>query len=358
MTSDVEPTNEVSTATGSGPLRIPKRRRVAWWVYVAIVLLILVLGIGGFYSVWYFSAKADLDNEIAEARRRGEPVWFSELAPPPVPAEENGALFAVWADERKFNVGNGFMRALERAGQVARYGDGSGRRKVDEPELTFALDANRQDLDNARQAIARPHFQWRYDYETKLPIGTLLPHVQNARDVGRLLAAEFHVALAAGDFDKALQVIQEQYALAETQREEFSLIAQLTRISVASMATDELGILLGQAALTDEQFARIDLRLKEMEASFRLRDIVFSERASLLTTIENMSEADGDVGIDGARDWACCRRSSCATRPTCCGRCGSRPRPSIAPGRPAWPKGSNGKMISGRTCARTRWPRC
>jgi hypothetical protein len=268
---------------------------------VGLVLLILGLGIGGFYSVWYFSAKAELDEEIAEARRRGEPVWFSDLAPQPVPAEENGALLAVWADARKFFYGVAFDDAATRARQVARYGDGSGRRTVDEPALRAGLDMVAQELAAARQAIAKPRFQWRYDYQTKLPIETLLPHAQNARAVARCLAGEFFLALDEGDVEKALRPIEEQYALAEMLREEPFVVSQLVRVSVASMGTDELGMLLGQTAPTDEQFSRIDKRLKEMEASFRLRDVLLAERACLLTTMENLSEVESDLGIEGAR---------------------------------------------------------
>ncbi|MBI1900660.1 MAG: hypothetical protein HYS13_06060 [Planctomycetia bacterium] len=301
MASDVESRSRASSIPGNGPLPIPKRRRPAWWVYVGLVLAILVLGIGGFYSVWYFSAKAELDDEIAESRRRGEPVWFSELEPPPVPADENGALLAVWANPMAFvRYGAAFDDAATRAREAARKGDGIGRLKVDEPALQAGLDAVAQQLAASREAIAKPHFQWRYDYQTKFPIGILIPHVQNARAVARLLSGEFLLALDEGDVENALRAIEEQYALAELFRQEPTLVSHLVRIAIASMATDNLEILLGRAELTDDQFSRIDRRLKEIEASFRLREVILAERAGLLTTMENMSEADG-LGMEGTR---------------------------------------------------------
>ncbi|MBI1904197.1 MAG: hypothetical protein HYS13_24140 [Planctomycetia bacterium] len=107
-------------AADETPKPIPKRRRPAWWVYVTLVLLILLGGVGGFYGVWHYRANSELQAAIAAARQRGEPVWFADLEPEPIPAEENAAPFFIEAAELLGPESTAFDAALRQAMQTSR----------------------------------------------------------------------------------------------------------------------------------------------------------------------------------------------------------------------------------------------
>ncbi|MBI1899523.1 MAG: hypothetical protein HYS13_00235, partial [Planctomycetia bacterium] len=291
-----ESTSSASESSGE-PKPLPKRRPLAWWVYVAMFLLVVAMAIGGFYGAWYLRARAELQKEIAGLRERGEPVWFAEIAPPPVNAADNAAPLLLQAVKKlappNRALYQAFYDALARANEVARYGDEKGSRTaIEEPALVAGLEANGEALAVLRQALQKPRCVFPIDYQTHQPFAILLEHIQQSRELARLLQAEFHLALAKGDVEGALRAIDDGFALSECLREEPFLVSQLVRIVVARLAVDELAILAGRIELSDAQRDRFDERLAAMAASFRLRPCVVAERAGVLTTTEHLSDND------------------------------------------------------------------
>ena len=62
--------------------------------------LVLLLLMATAYAVWYWRASSALDAEIAKIRERGEPVWFSECRPDPLPPEVDGTAELLAAIDR------------------------------------------------------------------------------------------------------------------------------------------------------------------------------------------------------------------------------------------------------------------
>jgi len=60
------------------------RKRLPWWVkWVVFPLVILALPCAA-WLVWLLRARAELGREIEAIRARGEPIEWSQMAPPPV----------------------------------------------------------------------------------------------------------------------------------------------------------------------------------------------------------------------------------------------------------------------------------
>ncbi len=286
----------------SEAVTLPKKKKpLGWFFYVMMFSLVVVLLLGGSYTVWYYSAKAKLDRQISAARERGEPVWFSDLRPKPVPAEEDGGPLYLQAVARlsKGTSPNSqtWYDASERARLIVKNGDDKGRFRFDEPELQKALDANQEALSLLRQSMQRPYHRFDIDWDTKMPIGIVIEHVQKAREFSHLIRVEFPLAMNEGDIEGAVNAIDEHYRLAEVLREEPFLVSQLVRIAISGQATADLETLAGRTAISPAQFARLDQRLATLEASFRLKDSMLAERASCLTTMEFVQEAKA-MGLD------------------------------------------------------------
>ncbi len=279
---------EARSAEATKPL--PKRKKLAWWIYVLLVLLVLLASISGFYGIWYFRARNALAAEIAAARQRGEVIYFSDLEPEPVSTADNAAPIYFQAMRILAPDTVAFDTAIQRADQIVWSPNASERSKFNDTEFQIQLDANRQALNLIRQAFQKPRSQFPCDYRTPRPAGLLLPQMERIPYVARLFSAEFHVARASGDTKRAIQAMEDTYSLAELLREEPLLVPQLRRMRIAEMATKELEILLADGALSDGDFSRIDARLQAMESSSRLRSCMLAERAMLVTATGNLAE--------------------------------------------------------------------
>ncbi len=290
-TNQHDPVEPRDGATADAPKPLPKRKKLAWWVYVVLIFLILVAGIGGFYGIWYYRASAELAAEIAAARDRGEPVWFADLEPEPIAAIDNAAplipkasLLQGWTDA--------FDAAHRRANEVALFGDEKGHRKVDDLELKAGVDANAQQLNMLRQALERPRFQYGPDYRTKEPQAEVMRLGLLGQDIRwwvRILNAEFHVALAEGDQQRAFRSLHDTFRLAALPRDQPFLIGQYQCGAFGTFAIRELEILLSHSDVSDEQARQLDALLATLD-SFRMRDALLAERAMWMTTAANIAE--------------------------------------------------------------------
>ncbi len=56
-------------------------KRFGCLLYSLCFLAVLALLISISFFAWYADARGELDSQIERIRSRGEPLWFSELAP-------------------------------------------------------------------------------------------------------------------------------------------------------------------------------------------------------------------------------------------------------------------------------------
>src|SRR5262245_14765661 len=65
-------------------------RRFGCLFYACVFLLVIGTGLTVWYRLWHSSASSELKAEMDGIRARGEPLWFSELVPPPIDPDQDG----------------------------------------------------------------------------------------------------------------------------------------------------------------------------------------------------------------------------------------------------------------------------
>ncbi|MBI1900199.1 MAG: hypothetical protein HYS13_03660 [Planctomycetia bacterium] len=286
---DIETSADAPATKPERSLPLRKRCRLPWWAYAILSLLVAGLAVAGVFAAWYAQAWSELRSEIAESRARGEPVWFSDLAPPPIPPEENGAMQLMEAYRRSAYTDRNWdvVKTLDELDDILRYGGHEGTIQRDLKQLAELVEVNRESLAIVREALKKPRCQFPIDYTTLAPLDVPLADLYGAWALNRLRRAEFDVAYLRGDFSTCIEVIKTMYDASELLHDEPTAVAQIQRISGDGHATNALGLLVAKYDLTDAEFSRLDDRLDEMASSLSLRQCVLGERAACLTAIEN-----------------------------------------------------------------------
>ncbi len=237
--------------------------------------------------------------EIAAARARGEPVWFAELEPEGFSSGEDATPLLLEATKVVQWTASWQHAKVDRADSIALFGDETGNRKPNAPQLKEAAEANVRALELLRQALQKSQCHLVMDYQSPRSLDAYaVGHQQYPGSFRFILRSEFHVALIEGDANRAMGVIEDTCDLAELFREQKIEFSQRFRAGTAICALKQLEMLLSHFGLTNHQFSRLDARLEAM-SSFRLRDGVLGERAIWMTAAENLGE---NANVEGVTD--------------------------------------------------------
>ena len=269
-------------------MRVGKARIVLF--AVPGVLLVAIVAAGVAYRVWANHCQAEFDAAIAEIRARGEPVWFSELAPKDHPEWDEAG--------RRLEQILGHLQPLSEEFNRAFNGVGPP-----EPEnysaLATAVVENRDVIDEVVDLARTTKCRHAYDYEFDNLVDLPMEHLPGMRAVGELLRVEVLLALEAGDATGAKHALWSGFALAEPLSNEFLAVGILTRNAIVWKALDSLKRILGQISLTAEEFEALDQELATLGQS-RLHQVVLGERAALLTIL---SDLGSQRHLPGNRAW-------------------------------------------------------
>lgn len=269
----------MSDTPSPGAAREQFRRRFGClFILLAIVSLPALVAAVSF-AIWYGTVQGELDSLTARIVERGEPLWFSDLAPKPVdPAEDGTPLF---------------MAAIAKLQPVSPAFDNRlGGNPGADPVLLADLEANAEALDSLRQAMSKPHVRLPLDFQTDHPWTLRLQPVQDSRKFTRLLEGELLYAIGKGDHRRAVRAVEDSFGLCELFRDEPFVITQLVRFSQGATAFTSLKTLVGHVDLTDEEFAALDDRLAGMERSRTLVSCVMAERATIFTEMNHVTTED------------------------------------------------------------------
>jgi hypothetical protein len=123
-------------------------------------------------------------------------------------------------------------------------------------------------------------------------IDTPLPHVQRARVVARLLAADSAILAHDGDIDGALDSCRAILATARSIDDEPFLISHLVRIAITNVALKAVSRVLGQGEPTDAALARMqELLLDELKQPLLVIGVK-GERALSAETIRRIAAGE------------------------------------------------------------------
>jgi hypothetical protein len=199
--------------------------------------LVIVLALAAGLPLWQRRcAHLDLNAHVASLRARGEPVTFADLAPPPIPDDQNAAVFINRAsaalhytpdEERTVDAVFEFLNSPTPAAPTQASLDAVAP-IIDSRTAVFA------ELTAARRCAGT---DWKIDVPAN-PIDILLPHLNGARALSNFLSAAALLENARGNFSAAVEHTRTNLFLARATGAQGTLVCHLVSIGIGASAAD------------------------------------------------------------------------------------------------------------------------
>lgn len=143
------------------------------------------------------------------------------------------------------------------------------------------LKQNQPVVDSTKLA-ARQGGQVRFPVKYKLGIGVVLNDLQNCRQLARVLTLDAHVAAHDGDTAGAKDNILAILALSEALRGEVTIIGQLVRLAMQSMARNLTAKLIPHGDWADEDLLEIQQAMRNIDNRTAFLTGFYGERAMVI----------------------------------------------------------------------------
>ncbi len=223
------------------------RKLLGWSGLTLVSAVILTFA---YFHIWSWRARVAYEGKLAALRAAGEPVLPEDVAPPPVPDEENAAvlfeeafeLYVDFTDTGKKEIDELLWRALNpRRTAVADL----------RPIYKLWLAPNAPALVKAREALKRP--KCRFDLDYAAGPGMLTMHLSKMKNLANQFAFSACRELDEGRPETALEEVRCCLRLTRVLEEEPTLISQLVRaVILQHFACDALEQVLVSGAAGEE----------------------------------------------------------------------------------------------------------
>ena len=217
-----------------GGHRRRRGRRAPRWTWVLGVLLLAVLGSGAAYWRWGNNAQKRLTAAIEDLRRRGEPVYATDLTHPPVAGADNAAI--------DLRAAAGFIDPRTdawKAFQQIDFAQPLSEQAKREAAAMLATDGARRALERVRVARAKPAADWQIPMRSPL-ISVLLPDMNEQRSLASVLRAAVLDAGFRGDHAAAVEHLRDLLAVSRAVDEQTLLVSHLVSVGIAGAAVDHV----------------------------------------------------------------------------------------------------------------------
>ena len=230
-------------------------------IKIAKTVAVLVLLLAVTYGVLSVIGGRKYEAELQKLRAKGEPYTLVDLAGPPVPACENGAVV--------------YQKIFNRLGSPLGSKDPRGEVYL---KLTFERQKLRlADWDEARRVAAK--YEWVVPMvekavarpECKFPVhwqdgaGVMFPHPARLRDLDRILSVKAIVYAHEGKAESAVRCIRLALQSANAVKDEPSLMSLLTRSAQLRIACYALQEVLAETELSSTQAKAVFDSLASMD---------------------------------------------------------------------------------------------
>ncbi len=215
---------------------IPKKSRVRKLIRYFVALL---LGFLLIHSIFNLVCSYELARALREAKSSGTKVELSEIIPLPVPKEENAALIY----EQAFALMDKLETKYHKEWKSIPF---MGKIPLDkltiEQKKSIAELLEKQDFlafyNLIEKAANFSTCRFELKYGRDIPI--FLPHLAKMRQVERLIAARTHILTEKKRYNEASKSAQVGLRLGDALTNEPTLISQLVRIAIDSIAMNSL----------------------------------------------------------------------------------------------------------------------
>lgn len=274
---------------GQEATKQPKRKRRGWWWKAPLIVLALLAVV---YGGWRYRIAGQLEDARQRIRDAGYPVTRAELnAYYPTPKGVNAAEIY----QRAFDAR---VTDEELEAQLPDFSE------VDWPKSGETLNAElatkiEQYLEMNRETLSLLAEAAQYNesrYEVDFTQGWLpdCPHLSNLRYHARLLSLKAMQHAHQGEAEEALQAIEQMFAVADSLKQEPTLISLLVRISIQTLAPNRLEMLMDHIEPDDAQINALSQRLSEADDSQAMERALVGERAIIVGIFENQNDVLGE----------------------------------------------------------------
>ena len=265
--------------------------KARWKILIAITVFLAV-----FTGIWLVTMRLQPESEVEaykkSLRAKGEKLEISEVLPPPVAPESNGAAVVQSAFALINSSGDYWTNLPPTMRMVApgRAMVGWAQPDVRGSDFTnswenvmAAAEANRPATELLKQAMDYPAFDFQPEYNKVFHM--LLPQLASIKRSAQRLSAAAMCDLHKGDAASATTNLCALLALVRGTHDERTAISQLVRIAMASIAASASWELLQATNLTDAELAKLQSGWERLEFIEAVENSMLMERAMNETTI-------------------------------------------------------------------------
>ena len=234
-----------------------------------------------------------LQAELNKVRAAGAPLTMAQVAPPPVPDNQNAALLYVKAFR--------YLRPGTALGQTYRdlaKEENPARRRQLIAKLRPLLAANRRALTIAAQGARLPASRLPVDWGKLDPLTStlvFLKYTGNLRQLARLFAAQGQVASADGRVEEAVQSCLVGLRIAAHVSREPVLEVSRTGNSMQAIILRALTRVLKEHRVPPALCALVSTQLGKIDVESPLRRALFTLRVEGLTTLDYFQRRPSEV---------------------------------------------------------------
>jgi hypothetical protein len=309
---------------------IPWTRPLTNWLLQRrfFVLASFITAIALFYAEENWRGKHDFEKFKREQEAKGEKFTLAELAPPPVPDDQNFAMTPIVAscysreidrnghkiippntnivnrlwmdiggqDAWPTNTGGWQMaKPTSLEAWQAYYRTLAAKTNLfpvapqpQSPAADVLLALSRYDsaVEELRQAARLADSRFPLEYDSDNPSGILLPHLASLKACVQMLRLRACAELQLGQTEKAFDDTRLMFRLTEALRSEPILISHLVRIAEIHLALQPIWEGIAEHRWSDAQLAGLDDELQKLDFLSDLQSSMRGERAFALGTIE------------------------------------------------------------------------
>jgi hypothetical protein len=136
-------------------------------------------------------------------------------------------------------------------------------------------------LDELRAASRRPHCRFNVNYDAENPVTIMLPHMTVVRRVCSVVQLRALAKLASGRTDAAFEDVNFMFYLADSTKDEPTLISLLVRITNLNMAAQVIWEGLADRRWSDAQLQALQARLRNFDLLTDYKWTLQAERAGM-----------------------------------------------------------------------------
>lgn len=253
------------------PRRIERRQRLRRGLAGC-----LLVGVAGYFVANLITSWM-LHNELSSIVQRGEPLRFSQLAPPMPPEGQNAATLYLRAD-----AALQLTKAEEGTLQQLRHNEFP----APDPNL---LAKNQEAIRLTRQAAQLPGCRFPVEYDATNLAGVLLPHIAKLRRLLEVLACQAQWEAQNGQTQAALDDVATLFRMSDHLAPEPLLISGISTMAMERIGYKTLSRVLNSISLSPEQAHAFALRLGQSELSTMIRNDLRGERCFGLWAFQYVS---------------------------------------------------------------------